>query len=159
MASFKDLKNNVWKVELVYANTVKVEERLGIDLFKLVVNPDGLANLWTNRRMSTEIVFVLIEDQLNQCGKTIAEIGDSFDGTTIDAAAEALEVALSDFSRKSNPLLKRTFDRLNDWKTEQFQKAAKKLEEMNLDEILEKSKAQKNTVSGLSEQSGNVQAS
>lgn len=152
MASFKDRKGNIWDVELVYTTLKRLKDRLGLDVGKLVADElKPLVELYNDPCRMVEVLYVMCEDQIRQRNMSDEDFGRLFDGDTIAAGVEAWESSLITFFQKSNPMLKKVFDKAKQVTEKSHKLIEAKLDSLSVDEIIAKAQHQKSSAKNSNE--------
>lgn len=100
MASFTDKLGRSWVIDLTAGDLRRVRTRAGIELGKLLAQPDQLAAvLFGDVETFGRALWALLENQAGERGVTEDDFADGFDRAAVSAAALAVVDAVADFTQ------------------------------------------------------------
>lgn len=111
MRTFQDNKGRTWEIDVTVASIARLRaHELGINLYEAGVpkKAEGLYQRLSDPETLVRVLYVLCEPQFEKqfgAGKSAAEYGNEFGeglaGDVLDAASEAIDMALVDFFPKA----------------------------------------------------------
>lgn len=100
MSTFKDKHNNNFHISITMGKVKKVKNDLGIDLLSVFSSKEQLEQI-NNPQTFVDLLFVLLEDQINKAYKDADDIelafADALDLDILDQATTLFTDALIDF--------------------------------------------------------------
>ena len=105
MHKFSDAKGRSWILALTIGSAMQVKAALQIDLLQPELPPPGskpddpplMSRLCTDEYLLADVLCELLRKQMEAASLTEEDVRESFDGTTMLAAAEAFWDELVDF--------------------------------------------------------------
>lgn len=118
---FTDAEGRGWRLRLTLGSLARVRETTGIELGKLLAEPDQLAAIvYGSPAQLGQLLWGLCEPQAQAAGVTPEEFADGFDRAALDAATDMLLAAVADFTlrptigREALEAVRRVIDRADE---------------------------------------------
>ena len=156
MKTFKDTVGREWSIDLTLGSAMAVRDRLDVDLLQPEVgNPPLLTRLGTDELFLGEVLCVLLEDQFDSHGLSENDVRKSFDGKTLLAAQDAFYAELIDFFQNRGRTDRSTAAAKQHITIQKATVAAtKRIDEIDLDELIDKTLDEAMTQTKSGETSG-----
>ncbi len=152
MKTFKDLKDRTWNLSITVAAVKRVRSGVNIDITDF--GKDGfIGTLANDPEKMVDMFWVLLEAQAekikwqeevegkkeDRIGVSQEEFGEGFAGDVIDEATKAFIDDLTDFfPEKKREATRKLFKKTGQVVEKGFQKVEAEIDNLNVDEILEK---------------------
>lgn len=156
MKTFTDTAGRSWSVSLTLGSAMAVKDRLDVDLLQPEVgNPPLLTRLGTDELFLGEVLCVFLEDQFEKHGLDEKDVRMAFDGKTLLAAQDAFYAELIDFFQSRGRTDRSTAAAKQHITIQKATVAAtKKIDEIDLDELIDKTLDEAMTPTKSGETSG-----
>jgi len=140
MKTFTDAAGWTWSISLTLGSAMAVRDRLDVDLLQPEVgNPPLLTRLGTDELFLGEVLCVLLEDQFEANKVDAAGVRKAFDGRTLLAAQDAFYAELIDFFQSRGRTDRSTAAAKQHITIQKATVAAtKRIDEIDLDELIDK---------------------
>jgi hypothetical protein len=136
MQQFTDTKGRKWVVRITVTSALRLKQETGIDLLD---DPGALEKVASSGAVFFTVLYALCKPDAEALKVTEADFGDAFDGDTIDAAVVALQEAYVDFSRPARrPAFRKLLDKTREVETRAADLVGKKLDALDVEELLAK---------------------
>jgi hypothetical protein len=99
-AEFVDCEGRCWKLRLTVGGVEEIKKSTGIELGN-EKDTGWVSLLFSQGAKLVEVLWHLVEKQAEKLGVTPEDFGYGFDGQTLEAAGNALGVAVADFFPRS----------------------------------------------------------
>lgn len=135
-AQFTDRRQRVWRLELNYALGKHIQQQTGLDFINA---HDGKALLGViqSDEVLVQVLWLLCEEQAQTASVKEEEFGRGLDGPTLEAAINALEEAVLNFSRPARRLaLQAVREKAHEVEAAQAQLVATKVRSPQLAEVM-----------------------
>ncbi len=138
MKTFKDSQGREWNLAINVDAVKRVRSLLDVDLLEVT---DGklLERIASDEVLMVDLVYVLVKPEADAKGVTDEEFGRAMAGDAIDAAYTAFMEELTSFFRnpQRRALLKKALAKLNDLEARVLDRAEKRIDSGELDEVVE----------------------
>ncbi|MDD4061990.1 MAG: hypothetical protein PHW08_14990 [Kiritimatiellae bacterium] len=140
MKTFTDTAGRSWSISLSLGSAMSVKDRLDVDLLQPEVgNPPLLTRLGTDELFLGEVLCVLLEDQFEKHELSESDVKKAFDGKTLLAAQDAFYAELIVFFQNRGRTDRSTAAAKQHITIQKATLAAtKKIDEIDLDKLIDK---------------------
>jgi hypothetical protein len=134
---FRDRCDRVWRLEFTVGDAARIRKAHGLD-FLNAHNGAAITAVSRDDNLLAMVVWELCREQADALGVSFDDWGAGIDGATLGQAADALGVAIVNFSPPARrPVMQAMMDQATAAATQLTERAAAKIREANLQPLME----------------------
>ena len=137
MKTFVDTNGKTWTVNINVATIQRVKDLLGVNLMEAITG-DLITKLEDDVILFVDVLYCVCKQEAEANNITDVKFGESLAGDALEAATEAFLTDLIDFfPAAKRQIFRKAWSKQKQAETVAVQKIDKKLEDLDLDKIIE----------------------